>query len=336
MTSRTEIPDAQKFPGFWVRVASAVVDSLGFAFVTSALLLLFLHFSESLSTEALLQLFLFVWFPGSLVANVSILAFLNARGRQSLGKRLFGLVVVDQWFQPVSFGRSLLRAVIDCSLLGLSFLLIPFTQGKRGLHDLSSGTYVIRIRPPLRRELLIAVTALICTVGVESVAVEQLQHHIRKYLQSFYIPSISMEPTLLRGDYITADTRWARTSEPRRGDIVIYELPKEEGRLVIKRIMGLPGERISLRDRVIYINGEPLRDDPGVYRGPRHHSMSIESLEIPQGHYFVLGDNRDKSTDSRNYGPITRSALHAKVGIVYLSVGDGYSIRWNRLGRLVR
>ena len=336
MTSQTEILDAQKFPGFWVRVASAVVDSLGFAFVTSALLLLFLHFSESLSTEALLQLFLFVWFPGSLVASVSMLAFLNARGRQSLGKLLFGLVVVDQHFQPVSFRRSLLRAVIDCSLLGLSLLLIPFTQGKRGLHDLIGGTFVIRIRPRLRRELLIAVTALICTVGVESVAVEKLQHHIKGYIRSFYIPSTSMEPTLLRGDYITADTRWARTAEPRRGDIVIYELPKEEGRLVIKRIMGLPGEHIALRDSVLYINGAPLRDDRGVYRGPRHHSMSIEPLEIPQGHYFVLGDNRNKSTDSRNYGPIPRSALHAKVGIVYLSVGDGYSIRWNRLGCLVR
>lgn len=336
MTSQTETIDAQKFPGFWVRVASAVVDSLGFAFVTSALLLLFLHFSESLSTEVLLQLFLFVWFPGNLVVNVFVLAFLNARGRQSLGKRLFGLVVVGQRFQPVSFRRSLLRAVIDCSLLGLSLLLIPFTQGKRGFHDLTSGTYVIRIRPPLRRELLIAVTALICTVGLESVAVEKLRHHIRKYLQSFYLPSVSMEPTLLRGDYITADTRWARTSEPRRGDIVIYESPKEEGRLLIKRVMGLPGERISLRDRVLYINGAPLRDDPGVYREPRHSSMSIESLEIPQGHYFVLGDNRGKSFDSRTHGPIPRSALHAKVGIVYLSVGDGYSIRWNRLGRLIR
>jgi signal peptidase I len=336
MTRQTEIQDAQKFPGFWVRIASAVVDSLGFAFVTSALLLLFLHFSESLSTEALLQLFLFAWFPGSLVANVSILAFLNARGRQSLGKRFFGLVVVGQRFQPVSFRRSLLRTVVDCSLLGLSLLLIPFTQRKRGLHDLIGGTCVIRIRPPLRRELLIAVAALICTVGVESVAVEKLQHHIKGYLQSFYIPSISMEPTLLRGDYITADTRWARTSEPRRGDIVIYESPKEAGQLVIKRIMGLPGERVSLLDSVLYINGVPLRDDPGVYRGPRHHPMRIESLEIPQGHYFVLGDNRDNSFDSRNHGPMPRSALHAKVGIVYLSVGDGYSIRWNRLGRLIR
>ena len=278
MTSRVETLDAHKFPGFWVRVASAVVDSLGFAFVASALLLLFLHFGASLSTEALLQLFLFVWFPGSLVANVFVLAFLNARGRQSLGKRLFGLMVVDQRFQPVSFRRSLLRTVVDCPLLGLSFLLIPFTQRKRGLHDLSSGTCVIRIRPPLRRELLIALTALICTIWVEVAVSDNLQHHIRDYVQSFYLPSTSMEPTLLRGDYITADTRWTRTFEPRRGDIVIYESPEEVGRLVIKRIMGLPGERIALRDSVLYIDGAPLRDDPGVYRGPRHSSVNIEPL----------------------------------------------------------
>ena len=336
MTSRSEIPNAQQFPSFWVRVASAVVDSLGLAFSTSALFLLFLYFGENLSTEAFLQSFLLVCFPAALVANLFGLAFLNARGRQSLGKRLFGLVVVNQRFQPVSFGRSLLRTVIDCSLLGLSFLLIPFIQKKRGLHDLLSGTCVIRIRPPLRRELLIALTASVCTIWVEVAAVEKLQHHIRKYLQSFYLPSTSMEPTLLRGDYITADTRWARISEPRRGDIVIYESPKEEGRLLIKRIMGLPGERISLCDSVLYIDGTPLRDDVGVYRGPRHHSMSIEPLEIPQGHYFVLGDNRDNSADSRTHGPIPRSALHAKAGIVYWSVGDGLSIRWNRLGCLVR
>ena len=88
-------------PGFWVRLASALVDSLGLTFTTSALLLLFLHLGASLSTEALLQLFLFVWFPGSLAANISGLAFLNAQGRQSPGKSLFGLAVVDRKLRPV-------------------------------------------------------------------------------------------------------------------------------------------------------------------------------------------------------------------------------------------
>ena len=164
-----------------------------------------------------------------------------------------------------------------------------------------------------------------------------MHRQINKHLQSFEISSGSMEPALLRGDNITTDTRWARTFEPRRGDIVVNDHPKEGGRMVVKRIMGLPGERISLRDTVLYIDGAPLRGDPGVYRGPRHAGMEIaEPLEVPQGNYFLLGGKRHNSADSRIHGPVPRAALHARAGIVYLSIGDGFSVRWNRFGHLVR
>ena len=145
-----------------------------------------------------------------------------------------------------------------------------------------------------------------------------------------------MEPALLRGDNITTDMRWARTFEPRRGDVVAFEHPRA-GRMAVKRIMGLPGERVSLRDTVLYIDGVPLRGDPGVYRGPRHAAMEIpEPLEVPPGHYFLLGDNRTNSADSRVFGPVPRASLRSKAGIVYLSIGDGFSLRWNRFGHLVR
>ena len=309
----------RNYPGFWVRLASAWVDTLGFAFATLGSLLLFLPLGESLSTGAFLQLYLFVWFPGSLAATLSGLSFLNARGRQSPGKILFGLGVVDRQFRPVSFRRSLLRTLVHSLLLGSSFLLIPFTRGRRGLHDLIGGTF--------------ALVVLAFTVWIDATVVGELD----RYLQYFRAASNSMAPALLKGDNFITDTRWAGTFEPRRGDVVVYEHPKEAGRMVVKRIMGLPGERISLRDTVLYIEGEPLPADPGVYRGPRHVLMGIpEPFKVPQDHYFLLGDNRANSSDSRIHGPVPRASLRGKAGIVYLSIGDGYSVRWNRFGHLVR
>ena len=320
-------------PGFWVRLASAWVDALGFSLGSAALLLLLLHFGTGLSTEALLRLFLFLWLPGSLAATLAGLAFLNARGRRSPGKILFGLAVVDRELQPVSLPRSLLRATVNSLLLGLSLLLVPFTRGKGGLHDLVAGTSVVRLRPPMRCERLTALAVVALVFWIEVAVSEELTRHF----QSFHLPTRSMEPALLRGDYITTVTRWARAIEPRRGDVVVFEHPKKPGLMVVKRIMGLPGERVSLRDTVLYIDGTPLRGDPGVYRGPRNAAMEIpEPFEIPPGHYYLLGDNRCNSADSRIFGPVPHASLHAKAGIVYFSIADGLSVRWDRFGHLVR
>lgn len=107
--------------------------------------------------------------------------------------------------------------------------------------------------------------------------------------------------------------------------------------MTIKRVMGLPGDLVSLRDTVLYIDGVPLRGDPGVYRGPGHFGMEIRKpLEIPPDHYFLLGDNRCNSADSRIYGPVPHASLHARAGIVYFSIADGLSVRWDRFGHLVR
>lgn len=320
-------------PGFWVRLASAWIDALAFSLGSAALLLLLLHFGAGLSTDALLRLFLFLWFPASAAASLTGIAFLNASGRRSPGKILFGLALVDRELQPVCFPRSLLRTTVNSLLLGLSFLLVPFARGRGGLHDLVAGTRVVRLRPPMRGERLIALAAVAISAWIEVAVSEELTTHF----ESFHLPSRSMEPALVRGDHITTVTRWARTIEPRRGDVVVFEHPKKPGMMVVKRIMALPGERVSLRDTVLYIDGTPLHGDPGVYRGPRNAAMEIpEPIQIPPGHYFLLGDNRCNSADSRTYGPVPHASLHAKAGIVYLSIADGLSVRWDRFGHLVR
>ncbi len=319
-------------PGFWVRLASAWLDALAFSLGSAALLLLLLHFGAGLSTDALLQLFLFLWFPASVAAGLTGIAFLNASGRRSPGKILFGLAVVDRDLQPVSLPRSLLRTTVNSLLLGLSFLLVPFARGRGGLHDLVAGTRVVRLRPSMRGERLIALAALAISVWIEVAVSEELTRHFER----FHLPSRSMEPALLRGDHITTVTRWARPIEPRRGDVVVFEHPKKPGRMVVKRIMGLPGERISLRDTVLYIDGAPLRGDRGVYRGPRPPIEIREPFQIPPDHYFLLGDNRNNSADSRIYGPVPHASLHAKAGIVYFSIADRLFVHWDRLGHLVR
>ena len=201
-------------PGFWVRLASAWLDALAFSLGSAALLLLLLHFGAGLSTDALLQLFLFLWFPASVAASLTGLAFLNASGRRSPGKILFGLAVVDRDLQPVSLPRSLLRTTVNSLLLGLSFLLVPFARGRRGLHDLAAGTRVVRLRPPPRGERLIALAALAISVWIEVAVSEELTRHF----DSFHLPSRSMEPALLRGDHITTVTQWApRHRAPPRG-----------------------------------------------------------------------------------------------------------------------
>ena len=130
-----------------------------------------------------------------MAASLTGLAFLNASGRRSPGKILFGLAVVDRELQPVSFPRSLLRATVNSLLLGLSLLLVPFTRGRGGLHDLVAGTRVVRLRPPVRGERLIALAALALVFGIEVAVSEELTRHF----ESFEIVSRSMEPALLRG-----------------------------------------------------------------------------------------------------------------------------------------
>ncbi len=129
--------------------------------------------------------------------------------------------------------------------------------------------------------------------------------------QAFYIPSASMEPTLEKGDRVLVNKLSYDLHDIHRGDIVVFELPKEkigpDGiKDLIKRVVGLPGETIETgEDGFVYIDGEKL-DEPYLPEGTTTDSPKIDKQVVPDGHVFVLGDNRDNSADSRfkNRGPI--------------------------------
>ena len=133
-------------------------------------------------------------------------------------------------------------------------------------------------------------------------------------VQAFYIPSGSMEPTLMINDRILVAKFLYRFEPIQRGDVIVFRYPLNPQRDFVKRVMGLPGDRAQLKEGVVYISGQrisekgyTIKPDFGNY-GP---------VAVPQGEYFVLGDNRNNSEDSRFFGYVPRGNIIGKAVFIY-------------------
>lgn len=170
---------------------------------------------------------------------------------------------------------------------------------------------------------------------------------IRAFLvQAYNIPSGSMKPTLLVGDFILVNKLVYRFSEPQRGDIVVFKWPLNPNIDFIKRIIGMPGDTIEVRGEKVFLNGQevPLRliesmEEDGITKliyeevlpnGLKHKIALYDSplierrnvyIKIPEGYYFVMGDNRDNSEDSRYWGLLPKENIVGKAFVIYFS-GD--------------
>ncbi len=158
---------------------------------------------------------------------------------------------------------------------------------------------------------VILMAVLVCTVLLRTYVI-----------QSFYIPSPSMTPTLAVGDRIMVNKLSYDLHAVHRGDIVVFKRPPLESQDypdLVKRVIGMPGEQISARDGKVYINGV-LLDEPWLPPGPQSYTGPLPGdahpqfnmpgpVTIPAGQYFVMGDNRTDSEDSRFFGPIPQSLM---------------------------
>jgi signal peptidase I len=163
-------------------------------------------------------------------------------------------------------------------------------------------------------------------------------------VQAFKIPSGSMEPTLLVGDHILVNkflygvkvpyfqTTLIPISEPDRGDIIVFIYPEDKSKDFIKRVIGIPGDKIQMQDKRVLVNGQPFDDKYGYY-DPKavNTSRSFGPVVVPNDHYFVMGDNRDHSMDSRFWGFVPSAAVKGKAFIIYWSWPN-----WQRFLHLVR
>jgi signal peptidase I len=172
--------------------------------------------------------------------------------------------------------------------------------------------------------------------------------------QAFKIPTGSMEPNLLIGDHLIVNkmifapgvTAVERALLPgreiQRGDVIVFKYPEDPERDFIKRVIGLPGERLEIRKKKIHINGQPI-DDPHAHLSTSRPLSEIDlqndygPVTVPPDQYFMMGDNRDNSQDSRFWGFLPQSYVKGQALFIYFSFGDELSdVRWSRLFNRVR
>jgi signal peptidase I len=179
--------------------------------------------------------------------------------------------------------------------------------------------------------------------------------------QAFQIPTGSMEKNLLIGDHlivnkmvfaptVSAIERAILPDRPiQRGDVVVFKYPEEPDRDFIKRVIGLPGDRLELHRKRVYINGQPLDDPWAQYLSPPstdgppqvgNKSEEFGPVTVPADQYFMMGDNRDNSQDSRYWGFLPKSYVKGKALFIYFSIAEGQSLitgaRWSRIFNRVR
>lgn len=154
------------------------------------------------------------------------------------------------------------------------------------------------------------------------------------FYKTYQVPSRSMVPTLQVGDHFMVGILDADDALE-RGDIVIFKSPKDESVDFVKRVVGLPGETVEMRDWTVFVDGKPL-DEPYVFKnleGPLSVLKNIGPYTVPESAVFVLGDNRGKSTDSRVFGPVPRERVTGRALYIYFP-GPGGKGKWiERLGR---
>ncbi len=129
----------------------------------------------------------------------------------------------------------------------------------------------------------------------------------------FYIPSGSMEPTLMPQDRIIVNKFIYRFKEPARGDIVVF-LPPNDSRDYIKRVIGLPGETVEIKNGRVFINSRPISEP---YKNKSADFSNFGPFKLPKNSYFVMGDNRPNSSDSRVFGPLEKSRIIGKAVFIY-------------------
>ena len=178
---------------------------------------------------------------------------------------------------------------------------------------------------------------------------------IRTFIvQAFKIPSGSMEDTLAIGDHILVnkfiygmkvpftDKRFWKIRDPKRGDVMVFEYPEDPSKDFIKRVIGTPGDTVEVKDKKVYVNGAPYENphevhkEPDMYPKEQNPRDNMGPVKVPTDSYFMMGDNRDRSYDSRFWGFVKSDKIKGLAFIKYWSWdNEHFRVRWRNIGKLI-
>ena len=210
--------------------------------------------------------------------------------------------------------------------------------------DVKVGKKQHRKKGKLRENIEALVIAIILALFIRTFIV-----------QAFKIPSGSMKQTLLIGDHILVnkfiygvklpftDKTIIPISKPEREDIVVFKFPDDPSKDYIKRVIGVAGDTIEIRNKQLYVNGQAFNMASAIFLDPSVIPKAYQPRDnygpatVPEGHLFVMGDNRDHSFDSRFWGFVNLKLVKGMAFMIYWSWDkDDFGVRWRRIGKIIK
>lgn len=266
--------------------------------------------------------------PKRPLAAVLLTIFMPGLGHIYLGHYVFGLFIL---VLPVILGAAYLYWLIHPDTTTSVFLVFPLVLylffgiylcwNSYHLAKAHNVQYGLDGSTSWKRKLIyFGIWVLYCVMPIPSPSLAIAQFIKSDIVQAFKIPSGAMRLTLMEGDRLLVDKAIYKSIRPTRGDIIVFDYPKEPERQFIKRIVAIGGDRVEILGGQIYINGILETND----RITKHHyynkgpyGQPYQPVQVPEEHYFVLGDNSASSHDSRFWGFVPEENIVGKVYKIY-------------------
>jgi len=225
--------------------------------------------------------------------------------------------------------------IIAAGLIFISFFLFALIDS---ILIAKNPDNSLKLKPLIGYSLL-AVIVIVNSSLVKPVISKTIKE---KYIQAFKIPTGSMIPSLLIGDHILVNKQAYKNGSPKRGDIIVFDLPEDVSKTFARRVIGVGGDVIEIKNNQLYINNKEYTEHYVIYTDTKSRPRSSQPtnnygpVSVPKGSFFVLGDNRNNSYDSRYWGFLATDKIKGKIATIYWSWDkENKKVRWDRIGKLV-